>query len=105
MVFNKTEEQWKESGAYWTSREIYQQPETWLKTFEQIRKEKDAISVRIKAGKFPLGSQEFYVVYGEPVYGKNGKGSGTVTVNFKPECKYYSGTLKLTYKITKVPKK
>ena len=44
MVFNKTEEQWKESGAYWTSREIYQQPETWLKTFEQIRKEKDAIS-------------------------------------------------------------
>ncbi|MBQ2684797.1 MAG: SIS domain-containing protein [Erysipelotrichaceae bacterium] len=44
MVFNKTEEQWKKSGAYWTSREIYQQPETWLKTFEQIRKEKDAIS-------------------------------------------------------------
>ncbi|MBR6958674.1 MAG: SIS domain-containing protein [Erysipelotrichaceae bacterium] len=44
MVFNKAEEQWKESGAYWTSREIYQQPETWLKTFEQIRKEKDAIS-------------------------------------------------------------
>ena len=44
MVFNKTEEQWKESGAYWTSREIYQQPETWLKTFEQIKKEKDAIS-------------------------------------------------------------
>ena len=68
-------------------------------------KEKDAINVRIKAGKFPLGSQEFFVVYGEPVYDKNGKGSGTVTVNFKPECKYYSGTLKLTYKITKVPKK
>ena len=44
MVFNKTEEQWKKSGAYWTSREIYQQPETWLKTFEQIKKEKDAIS-------------------------------------------------------------
>ncbi len=44
MVFNKTEEQWKKSGAYWTSREIFQQPETWLKTFEQIRKEKDAIS-------------------------------------------------------------
>ena len=68
-------------------------------------KEKDAISVRIRAGKFPLDSKEFYVVYGEPVYGKKGKGSGTVTINFKPECKYYSGTLKLTYKITKVPKK
>lgn len=48
MVFNKTEEQWKESGAYWTSREIYQQPETWLKTFEQIKKEKDAISCFIQ---------------------------------------------------------
>ncbi|MBR2827091.1 MAG: SIS domain-containing protein [Erysipelotrichaceae bacterium] len=48
MVFNKTEEQWKKSGAYWTSREIYQQPETWLKTFEQIRKEKDSISSFIR---------------------------------------------------------
>lgn len=43
MVFNKTEEQWERLGAYWTSREIFQQPVTWLKTFEQIRNEKDAI--------------------------------------------------------------
>ena len=67
-------------------------------------KEKDAISLRIKAGKYPISSEELNVVYGNPVYGKKGKGSGTVTVNFKPECKYYKGTLKLTYKITKVPK-
>lgn len=43
MVFNKTEEQWKQLGAYWTSREIFQQPSTWLKTLDQIRREKDAI--------------------------------------------------------------
>ena len=44
MIFNRNEEQWKQLGAYWTSREIHQQPETWLKTFEQIRKGKEAIS-------------------------------------------------------------
>ena len=43
MVFNKTEEQWEQLGAYWTSREIFQQPETWLKTFEQINAEKEEI--------------------------------------------------------------
>lgn len=44
MVFNRTEEQWKQLGAYWTSREIFQQPSTWLKTLEQIKAEKEAIS-------------------------------------------------------------
>ena len=44
MIFNRNEEQWKQVGAYWTSREIHQQPETWLKTFEKIRKGKEAIS-------------------------------------------------------------
>lgn len=43
MVFSKSEEDWKNIGAYWTSKEIYQQPETWLKTLEQFKKEKDAI--------------------------------------------------------------
>lgn len=43
MIFSKTEEEWKQLGAYWTSKEIYQQPETWLKTLEQIKKEKDGI--------------------------------------------------------------
>lgn len=44
------------------------------------------------------------VSYSEPVY-KGKKSKGTVTVKFKPECKYYSGTMTLTYKITKAPKK
>ena len=39
MVFNKTENQWKELGAYWTSKEIFQQPETWVKTFNQVKAE------------------------------------------------------------------
>ena len=39
MIFNKTEDQWKELGAYWTSKEIFQQPETWLKTLNQIKSE------------------------------------------------------------------
>ncbi|MBQ0035417.1 MAG: SIS domain-containing protein [Firmicutes bacterium] len=39
MVFNKTENQWKELGAYWTSKEIFQQPETWIKTFNQVKAE------------------------------------------------------------------
>lgn len=46
-MFNKKEEEWKQLGAYWTSKEIYQQPETWLKTFNQIKNEKDAIKTLI----------------------------------------------------------
>ena len=67
-------------------------------------KEKDAISLKIKAGKYPVSSEEYDVVYSEPVY-KGKKSKGTVTVTFKPDCKYYTGSLTLTYKITKVPKK
>ena len=48
MVFNRTEEQWRQLGAYWTSREIFQQPDTWLKTFEQIKAEKEEISSFIR---------------------------------------------------------
>lgn len=47
MVFNKTEEQWKELGAYWTSKEVYQQPETWMKTFNQVKAEKEQIKALI----------------------------------------------------------
>lgn len=47
MVFDKTEEQWKEVGGYWTSKEIFQQPETWLKTLNQVKAEKDAIKALI----------------------------------------------------------
>lgn len=47
MVFNKTEETWKELGAYWTTKEIFQQPETWLKTFQQVKNEKNEIKALI----------------------------------------------------------
>ena len=47
MVFNKEETNLKELGAYWTSKEIYQQPETWLKTLNQIKNEKDSIKAFI----------------------------------------------------------
>ena len=47
MVFNKTEETWKELGAYWTSKEIYQQPETWMKTFNQVKAEAKEIKALI----------------------------------------------------------
>ena len=47
MVFNKTEEIWKELGAYWTSKEIYQQPETWMKTFNQVKAEAKEIKALI----------------------------------------------------------
>ena len=48
MIFNKTEENWKQLDGYWTSKEIYQQPSTWRKTLEQIRKEKDEIKAFIE---------------------------------------------------------
>ena len=68
-------------------------------------KEKDAISVVVKGSKHPLGSGEYTVSKSEPTYNHRKRtGSGTVTVTFTPECKYYSGSVKLTYKITKVPK-
>ena len=47
MVFNKSEETWKELGAYWTSKEIYQQPETWMKTFNQVKAEAKEIKALI----------------------------------------------------------
>ena len=47
MIFDRNEEQWNEVGAYWTSKEIYQQPKTWLKTFNQIKNEKESIKALI----------------------------------------------------------
>ena len=66
--------------------------------------EKELIKVVVKKSKYPLNENEYDVSYSEPVY-KGKKSKGTVTIKFKPECKYYSGTIKLTYKITKAPKK
>ena len=66
--------------------------------------EKALIKVVVKNSKYPLSAKEYNVTYSEPVY--NGKKSkGIVTIKFKPECKYYSGSMTLTYKITKAPKK
>ena len=56
MIFDRNEEQWKEVGSYWTSKEIHQQPETWLKTFNQVKAEKDAIAALINK----VTSQEDY---------------------------------------------
>ena len=47
MIFNKEETNWKDLGAYWTSKEIYQQPETWVKTFNQVKAEKENIKALI----------------------------------------------------------
>lgn len=44
MIFAKKETVWKELNAYWTSKEIYQQPSTWHKTYEQVCAEKTEIA-------------------------------------------------------------
>ena len=67
-------------------------------------REKEAVKIVIKKSKYPLAENEYEVTYSEPVY-KGKKSKGTITVRFKPECRYYSGSLTLTYKITKTPKK
>lgn len=48
MLFNKTEEAWKELNGFWTAKEILQQPETWKKTIAQIKNEKEAIKAFIE---------------------------------------------------------
>ena len=48
MLFNKTEENWKELNGYWTAKEILQQPATWAKTIAQVKNEKDAIKAFIE---------------------------------------------------------
>ena len=48
MLFNKSEETWKELKGYWTAKEICQEPETWAKTVQQIKEEKDAIKAFIE---------------------------------------------------------
>ena len=65
--------------------------------------EKDLIKPVVKNSKYPLNENEYDVSFSEPVY-KGKKSIGTVVIRFKPECRYYSGSMTLTYKITKVPK-
>lgn len=48
MIFNKEEQQWKDLNAYWTSKEIHQQPATWEKTLKQVKDEGEAIQAFIK---------------------------------------------------------
>ena len=65
--------------------------------------EKDLIKPVVKNSKYPLNENEYDVSFSEPVY-KGKKSNGTVIIKFKQECRYYSGSMTLTYKITKVPK-
>lgn len=48
MLFDKSEEQWKELNGYWTAKEILQQPATWAKTLRQMRIEGPVIRDLIK---------------------------------------------------------
>ncbi len=43
MIFNYKKENLEQLKAYFTASEIFQQPSTWKKTFDQIKKEKDNI--------------------------------------------------------------
>ena len=47
MVFAKDDQTLKDLKAYWTAKEIYQQPATWLKTLQQVKDEKEAIGALI----------------------------------------------------------
>ena len=44
MIFERKKQEWEDVGCFYTSKEIHQQPDTWLKTYSQIKKEKDAIA-------------------------------------------------------------
>lgn len=48
MIFGKTVEEWKVTGAEHTPQEIYQQPKTWRKTLEIIRGLKPELEKFIK---------------------------------------------------------
>ncbi len=43
MLFDKSKEQWEDVNGYWTAKEILQQPATWKKTLEQMKKERAAV--------------------------------------------------------------
>lgn len=43
MLFNQTEDFWKEKGGFWTAKEISQQPDTWKKTLTQVKNEKEKL--------------------------------------------------------------
>ena len=63
MLFNKTEENWKELNGYWTAKEILQQPATWAKTIAQVKNEKDAIKAFIeRTTKNEVLSREFLIL-------------------------------------------
>lgn len=104
MIFNKSEEVWKNLGAYWTSKEIYQQPETWLKTFNQIKNEENEINSLInKVISQPdydiiltgAGTSEFVgnsiFPYLSPLNNFKVKSFGTTDIVACPEC-YISRT-------------
>lgn len=42
-ILNKTVQTWNELNGYWTAKEISQQPATWKKTIQQVKKETYAL--------------------------------------------------------------
>ncbi|MBP3870504.1 MAG: SIS domain-containing protein [Faecalicoccus sp.] len=56
MLFNQNEQTWIDNKAYWTAKEILQQPTTWKKTLEQMKAERKAIRSFIEK----ITSQEDY---------------------------------------------
>lgn len=47
MIFNTETNIWEEKKAYWTAKEIKQQPETWMKTMNLIKEKKSEIQAFI----------------------------------------------------------
>ena len=43
MLFNKDVDTWKKENGYWTAKEINQQPDTWKKTIELVKNNKEDI--------------------------------------------------------------
>lgn len=104
MMFFQTEDAWKKSGGFHTAHEILQQPETWRKTFEQIRDRHAELRAFIQeiAGKencdlilIGAGTSDFIGNALAPVlqkqYGYNVKSYATTDITADPE-EYLSRT-------------
>lgn len=98
MLFSKNEEELKNLGAYWTAKEIFQQPETWIKTFNQVKNEakkiKDLIDKVISQPDYDIiltgaGTSEFVgnsiFPYLSPLNNFKVKSFGTTDIVASPE--------------------
>lgn len=84
-MFNFEETFLKEKNAYWTVKEIYQQPTTWRKTINQLRNEKEAIQKFIDQ---VITQEDFDVIL-----------TGAGTSEFVGNAVYSALAQKLNYKI------